>query len=320
MTLSSLPSRVNNVDNMSHVDSMSHVSHVSRMSNDKKQLFRDHLHVLQKTMAPGLMLPEEIPAEPGGRTMVMVFSGGKCGSTSLYATFLRYRIPVLRVHNTEHFIDEYAPFLKGVDSVHSLKPDDILEFLLQFYGSIIVMDVYRDPIERKVSSLFQNFSVNMGRISMTIPEWNEALFTEQRQIFETRLMPILERRHGLDTYYPHFFQAPFDFERGYQEMVHPVFSLRHRVKFIKMRFSEMRQWPKMIAKIFGWTAEHELEMVAANQSCEKKYAAVYEFWRDHFKLSSVAVLWDHILDPVFTKYHTVEETAAYFDKWSQRIE
>ena len=308
ITPSSLPSRVDKVDKMD-ID--------KDFILEKKQLFRDHLHVLQRTMAPGLSLPDEIPAEPGGRTMVMVFSGGKCGSTSLYATFLRYRIPVLRVHNTEHFIDEYAPFLKGVDSLH---PDDILEFLLQFYGSIIVMDVYRDPIERKVSSLFQNFSVNMGRISMTIPEWNEAVFTEQRQIFETRLMPILERRHGLDTYYPYFFQAPFDFERGYQEMVHSVFSLRHRVKFIKMRFSEMKKWPAMIAKIFGWTAEHELEMVAANQSCEKKYAAVYEFWRDHFKLSSVSVLWDHILDPVFTKYHTVEETAAYFDKWSQRIE
>jgi len=280
-------------------------------------LFHDNLHILQKTMAPGLTLSTGVPAAPGGRTMVLVFAGGKCGSTSLYATFLRYRIPVLRVHNTEHFVDEYAPFLKKV--VGALEPDDILEFLLQFYGSIIVMDVYRDPLERKISSLFQNFTVNLGRVSMTIPQWNAMSFAEQMRLFETRIMPILERRHGLDSYYPDFFQAPFDFSRGYQEMVHPNLELRHRVKFVKLRFADIKNWPATIGKIFGWTDSHQLEMQAANQSCDKKYAAVYDCWREHFRISSIAVLWDQILDPVFAKYHTPSELADYFDKWSTRV-
>jgi hypothetical protein len=253
--------------------------------------------------------------------MVLIFCGGKCGSTSLYKTLETYRIPCLRIHNIDHFLEEYLPFFKKKhpQQANHMVADDIFDFLLQFYGSIIVLDSYRDPLERKMSSLFQNLGVNLARISMTMKQWEGMSMTEQQQIFETQLLPILERRHGLDTYYPEFFVQHFDFTRGFQEMLHPDPRLRSRVKFIKLRFCDIYNWGKRLGAVFGWPEEYSLEMIPANQSCEKTYANVYQKWKTTFRLLSRKTLWSLIVDPVFMKYHTCDELQNYFDVWSKRL-
>ena len=77
-------------------------------------LLNHYIRELKETTTPGLTLPTDVvlPATPKEKTMVLIFCGGKCGSTSLYKTLETYRIPCLRVHNIDHFLEEYLPFFK----------------------------------------------------------------------------------------------------------------------------------------------------------------------------------------------------------------
>ena len=256
--------------------------------------------------------------------MVMVLCGGKCGSTALFESFSKHGIDVIRIHNMDHFVEEYAPFLKGVKGVEDveirkvLHPDDLLRFFLKFYRSIVVVDSYRDPLERKLSSFFQNFSFNLSRMGKTLSEWESLTFKEQVDVFEKEMMPLLERRHGLDTYYPTFFQNSFDFVTGMQQMAHPHQDFCRRVRLVKVRFSDIHQWGSMFSKLFGWPLDKGFTILPANESRTKEYAELYSQWKQHFHLKEEASLIDSVFDPVFFKYHSPEEMMAYYEKWRIR--
>ena len=243
--------------------------------------------------------------------LCLVFCGGKSGSSTLHRLFVSMDIPSVRIHNMDHFVDEYAPFLRGNPARSRLHLDVLLRFFSAFYERVIVLDAYRDPVERRLSSFFQNFQVNLSRGGITHGRWQTADFPSRVQIFQNCIMPLLENRNGLDSMSLAFLCAEFDFEKRYQKMAHPVFP---SVTLIKLRFVDIRDWQRILQ-----SALPELTIPALsheNDSEGKSYAEEYKKWREEFRFIRNDFLWKLVLDPVFCKYHSSSELIRYFEKWA----
>ena len=253
---------------------------------------------------------------PGYPELVVIFCGGKCGSSSLRALFQDMGVPTVRIHNVDHFVDEYAPFLKQYPEVRKkLHLDVILTLLHHVYRDILVLDAYRDPVERKLSSFFQNFHVNLARASIDETVWQGQTFDAQVRCFESRILPLLENRDGIDSMSPAFFQGEFDFARRFQKMAHPTL---HSVTFLKLRFRDIARWPRIISDALGLSDLPTHQTPCENMSATKPYVTQYRQWQQGFRVQDMATLCAMVLHPVFLKYHTLEETTAYVEQWWPR--
>lgn len=250
---------------------------------------------------------------PTSRQLVVVFCGGKCGSTTLTHFFQSLGRPTVRIHNVDHFVDEYAPFLQKNPLRQLLHLDVLLELFLAVYDSVLVVDAYRDPIERRLSSFFQNFRVNLQRAGISHRQWTASSTPVQQRLFEESILPLLENRHGIDTQIPAFFNAPFHIDRGHQKMDHPEFP---EATLLKLRFGDMASWSTILADALDLPADmRPAALPHENRSADKAYGSIYAEWVDTFQIQLPSTLWGMILDPIFAKYHSPSEFGDYILRW-----
>ncbi len=84
---------------------------------------------------------------------VIISCCAKSGSTSLYKTFNNIGLKTLHVHND----DQFKKYRK--DLIDESGTDNLRDFILkQTKNRVVVIDVFGCPIERLVSSFFQNIT------------------------------------------------------------------------------------------------------------------------------------------------------------------
>lgn len=297
------------------------IPHPSKEACDEivKNILRSwqNRHSLEMRMGISLTQSNGRPKKDGKKhvllpDLVVVFCGGKCGSSSLQTYFKTMGVPCVRIHNVDHFVDEYAPFLKNDQVLRKkLHLDVILTMFAQSYTNILVVDAYRDPIERKLSSFFQNFQVNLARARVLEIAWNRNDTQTQMKLFEKSIMPLLENRNGIDSMSPEFFDMEFDFTNKFQKMAHPTIP---SVTLLKLRFHDISSWHRILSNALG-TQEILPPIPHENTSQTKPYAEEYYQWRSGFSLMDISTLWALVFHPVFCKYHTFREFADYVTQW-----
>ena len=76
---------------------------------------------------------------------ILVMCGGKCGSSTLYSSFKNSGFKCLKIHSKYDYILQFKS-----DSLY-----DTIN-LSSKCKKLFIIDSYRTPIERKISSFFQN--------------------------------------------------------------------------------------------------------------------------------------------------------------------
>ena len=74
---------------------------------------------------------------------VISMTSGKCGSTTLKTTFLKNGYKSIKTHSIDDFKKQYDGLIELINNSSK-------------YKKVYLIDVYRTPIERKISSFFQN--------------------------------------------------------------------------------------------------------------------------------------------------------------------
>lgn len=266
-------------------------------------------HVVEMLVHNEKKLSESMRIDLGRQqgSIVIVYCGGKCGSTALLEFFRGQGMPVVRIHNMDHFVEEH---LRGLTPRPTFR--ELVRFLQKHYGMIYVVDAYRDPIERRMSSFFQNFRFNLERMGISPSSWKGMSTHERMASFEESGIPILERRNGIDSVYRDFFTACYDFQAKRQ-----VLDRGDGVRLIKLRFVDIDQWPLILQPVIPGLLSHK-SMPRTNATAEnKKWGAEYSEWRRSFRLRNPGIFWFMVMDPVFHKYHTMEELVDYHNKWLQ---
>lgn len=231
---------------------------------------------------------------------IYVYCGGKSGSTTLEASLKPY-YPLFRAHNPHSFqiLTNQRQFSIYQSIVESAKT----------YEEIHVIDVYRLPIERSISSFFEN------KKQMSEMEWNRM---DVRKLIHEYNGLALKNKDNLypETYNSlnhilHYFKLPlmktFNFKLKYNKTTF------RNIHLIKLRFQDIREWKHVLKSIFN----KQIPIITQNHSKYKPYYAKYKEFLNNFTMSKQT--FDTFINPDFYVYNTEEEQNTYISKWKSHI-
>jgi hypothetical protein len=216
---------------------------------------------------------------------VIVYCGGKCGSMTLARTFHNAMYNVIHTHGKNTTLYSYENGRRVTKGYSN--PDELFTFIKNQKSKVYIIDSYRDPIERKVSSFFYN---NRKRANGSFPEVSE--------MFE-KVSKEIEEYHPINEVFEHLGVEPFkqfDFEKRYN------IATIGNVTLIKIRFKEISSWGNILSEIF----KKRIEIVSDNLS--KNTFLKQQFLKGYTPVGVV-------LDQEFCIYNSPKEQCEYKGKW-----
>ena len=224
---------------------------------------------------------------------IIVCAGGKCGGTTLKNTMIRSGYNTLHIHNLTSF---------GVsDALNNNNIIDIINNLDNNKKQIYIIDIYRNPIERKISSFFQN-------ISKHCPEYTNFTINKLIKFFNLLFLNDIEEYHPINQlldYYklPHF--KNFDYENKYNIMKY------NNINFIKIRFQDINEWNTILSNIF----KKEIIIYPKNLTEKKKIYNLFIEFKNNYYTSPQYINNILINDKEFYIYNTISDQEFYIKKY-----
>lgn len=225
---------------------------------------------------------------------VFVYCGGKCGSSTLYNTFEKNGFHPIKIHCNKN----YQIIFKKNDTI----------FNLINYSSknkiIYIIDSYRTPIERKISSFFENISVHL-------PNYNNLSIDEIIMFFNNNFINHIEEYHSINEVLNHYnipLWKSFNFKNRYNIIK------KNNMIFIKILFKDIQNWNKILSKIFN----KKIIICENNLTSTKTINDLYLKFKENYKVPVSYI--ENILknDKEFKIFNTPDEQIEYINNWLKK--
>lgn len=138
----------------------------------------------------------------------------------------------------------------------------------------LVINSYREPVSRMISSLFHNIK------RIHIPDFQYGMsYSYNYQIIAERLNDYMDMQDYFEWYHPldetiDLSQLPsFDKERKWSFYRLPKFDL------LLLRFDQIHHWETQIRELFP-----SFELVSCNVSSQKRYGGLYNYFKQNYDL------------------------------------
>lgn len=228
---------------------------------------------------------------------VFIYSIGKTGSTTLHETMIKNGYQSLHVHGNEH----YQLYIIKNES-HTLF--DLIKYSIKHQKKIYIIDVYRNPIERKISSFFHNFN-------HWLPHNVPLTLNDTIDIFNKTIKDNIKEASPFHDCCDEFnipIPDAFDFTNEYLRIDY------NNVTLIKLRFSSINKWDTILSQLF----EKPIKMYNTNLTENKRhYLAQKEFLRNYKPTQEL--LEEIRTDPYFRYFNTEQEQEEYLNKWKLKL-
>lgn len=219
------------------------------------------------------------------KTQVYINCGGKSGSKTLEKTLSQY---FKCVHTHGNFY-----FQQRVSKNTNYTLYDAIKKSMDCFDQVYIIDSYRQPIERAISSCFQTkpkTTLDTFNYNLLIGENYSCL---EETLFEFGLNPIHK----------------FDFKKKY-------FLTKYKnVNIIKIRFSDINEWDKILSNIFNMP----ITMCSDNLSQNKSYYDNYLNVLQNIKIPK-HYFRSLINSREFKIFNTPDEVHNYITKWKPQLE
>ena len=151
-----------------------------------------------------------------------------------------------------------------LDFIRIYNHDGLLDLIKKcsLNKKIYLIDSYRTPKERKISSFFHH-------LPEKIPNYKNKNIEELINIFNTKYLNNIEEYHPLESIMKEFglesFNS-FDFKKGY------IKKEKGNIIFVKILFSDIKDWGKILSEIFN----KKIIIQNKNLSQNREYHLIYE--------------------------------------------
>ena len=231
---------------------------------------------------------------------VFIYTPPKVGSTTLVSSL---RISLGKSFNIIHIHDDIM--LSVLTGVNNVTVNEIINYISQKGNNVYVIDVYRTPIERKMSAFFEKLSPY--HFNNSDENINNYSITRVSNRFNN-LFPHLSIG---DHYFDKFDIAnptPFDFEKKYtiQEI--------NNIKYIKLRLHDSKLWANILSTIF----QQEIILINDYQTTNKGIGELYKRFKDEYKIPSNYIKLVKSC-PYFNFYFSDEERKQYLQNWENKV-
>jgi hypothetical protein len=232
--------------------------------------------------------------------LIFVHCPPKVGSTSLISSI---RLSACYKFNIIHLHDEdMLYFFTGVNNV---SVNELIQYNSYIGKNVYVIDIYRSPIERKISDYFEHLSyIHFNNLEEKVNNYDiNRIINRFNKVFPH----ISKGDHYIDKFNL-ILPDSFNYTNKYLSIK------KNNVNYIKLRLKDSSEWGNILTKILNT----EIIMVTDYQTDNKKIGGLYKKFKEEYKLPFN--FFEMIKnDKYFQYYYSDEERNEYLGLWSRKL-
>lgn len=228
--------------------------------------------------------------------LIFVYSAPKVGSTSIVSClriFGSNKVNVIHIHDEE--------MLKVLSHIQNVTVNELILFNKFLGKDVYVINIYRSPIERKISTFFEK----IGSYHFNTEDLNINHYSIVKVINRfNNIFPYL----GLGDYfmdkYNIIYPDKFDHTNKY------ILVKENDISYIGLRLKDSDMWGYILSKIFGFN----IHTIKDYESDKKPIKDLYKQFKMNYRIPK------NYLDDIITckhlnYYYTQEEIVNYYNEW-----
>jgi len=229
--------------------------------------------------------------------LIFVYSGPKVGSTSIVSSLRIFgpnKFSIIHIHDEE--------MLKVLGHINGITVNEIILYNKYIGKQVYVIDVYRSPIERKISAYFEK----IGAYHFNNTDENVNKYNIERVINRfNKILPYLALGdHFIDKYNINIPQH-FDYNNKYLLVV------ENGISYIKLRLKDSHIWGSILTNILG----HKIEIIKDYETTNKPIKDLYLKFKSEYKIPK-NLLVDIMKCRYLNYYYSPNELNEYYCQWS----
>ena len=227
--------------------------------------------------------------------VIFVYSLPKVGSTSLVSSL---RIFGTSCFNIIHVHDENM--LQTLLHENDIYINDVILYNKIIGKEVIVIDIFREPIERKISAFFEKISWHFNTAEENIKKYSIDTLIERFNL----IFPNIPDYDPFTEKYNIPVPSLFDFKQKHLLVVH------NSIKYIKLRLADSEHWGTILSSILN----HNIKIVKDYETSNKTIHNIYKQFKEKY-LIPVNYLDDITQNTHFQYYMNSTEKEIYIKKW-----
>ena len=232
--------------------------------------------------------------------LVFVYSAPKVGSTSIVSSlriFGTEKISVIHIHDEE--------MLRILGSVTGVTINEIILYNKHIGRDVYVIDVYRSPIERKISAYFEKIGTyHFNNKDEIVNNYNVNKVINR---FNNIFPHIANGDHFMDKY---GITIPTQFDHSAKYLL----VQENGIKYIKLRLKDSVFWGTILTTIFGIN----IKTIKDYESSNKPIKDLYSRFKNSYRIPQ------NLLDELtkckyFNYYYSEQERNEYINEWTVKL-
>jgi len=233
---------------------------------------------------------------------IFVYTLPKVGSTTL-VTSLRISLgstcSIIHVHD-----ENMLRILSGINT--DVKINDLINYIAELGKKVYIIDIYRSPIERKISEYFDKLSFHFNNTEEMIVNYDiERIIDRFNKIYYYL---------STDDYYIKYYNIPilnfpqsFDFNKKYM-----IQTIKNKT-YIKLRLKDSSLWGYILSDIFNY----KIVIVNDYLTSERLISSLYNKFKHAYKIPK-NYLENLNIDDSLKYYYNTKEREDYLNLWKSK--
>lgn len=233
------------------------------------------------------------------KNIIFVYCPPKVGSTTLVSSI---RMSAFNKFTVLHIHDELM--LKVLCNIDNVKVIDIIKYNRDLGKNVYVFDIYRSPIEQKISKYFEKISTyHFNNSPQLINNYNVNKIIRRFN----NLFPHLSN----EDHYKNAYQIPipesFNFQKKY------ILQNINGIKYIKLRLKDAESWGNILTEIL----ETKITIINDYETDNKPIREMFIKFKNCYKIP------ENFLNtiqecPGLKYYYSSEEREKYLNNWNNK--
>jgi hypothetical protein len=228
--------------------------------------------------------------------LIFVYSAPKVGSTSIVSSFRIFgieKLDIIHIHDEE--------MLHVLAKIKDITINEIILFNKYLGKEIYVINVYRSPIERKISAFFEK--IGSYHFNVDDSEVNKYNVTKVINRFNNIFPWIGNGDHFIDKYN---IQIPERFDVINQYLL----VTENGIKYITLRLKDSNEWGRILTRIFGFN----ICTIKDYETSNKPIKDLYNKFKLHYRIP--VNLLNYVINDKYLKYYYSQyEINNYYNEW-----
>ena len=233
------------------------------------------------------------------KNLIFIYSAPKVGSTSIVSSlriFCSDHFDIIHIHDEE--------MLRVLAHIDGITINEVILYNKFLGKNVYVIDIYRSPIERKISTFFEKVgNYHFNDTDQNVNKYNiDKIINRFNNIFPH----IGLGDHFIDKYNINI-PEKFDFEKKY------LLLEINGIKYIKLRLKDSNIWNSILSTIFS----KNICIVKDYQSNNKPIKDIYNTFNSLYKIP-INLLNDIMKCKYLNYYYSSDELSSYYNEWKNK--